>query len=209
MKNSEVVNRALNTCVELTEWLIQNQPSNFRYTARSRVAGVFFALTMEHREAAMLLARNGARSSCFALARPVFEAYMRGEWTISCATDEELNRFMEGKYEPKLDTIVKKLGQLPQFSDGVFASIRSSGWESLCDYAHGGIRQVSRWITADGIEPTHGDEEVLEVLHFINLYGLLACVGVAGLAEQDGEIFLKKATELTKIYDSEAASLKT
>ncbi|WP_397409615.1 DUF6988 family protein [Polaromonas sp.] len=162
---------------------------------------------MEHREAAMLLAQNGARSSCFALVRPVFEAYMRGEWAIACATEEELNRFVDGKYDPKLDTIVKKLGQLPHFADGIFDTIRSSGWESLCDYAHGGIRQVSRWITADGIEPQHTDEEVMEVLHFNNLYGLLACVGIAGIAGLEGDIYLQKADELKIAYQSDQSDI--
>lgn len=200
MENSAALNRAIVTSVGLTAWLIQHQPANFKFTARNRIAGVFFALAMEHREAAMLLAQNGARSSCFALVRPVFEAYMRGEWAVACATDEELNRFVDGKYDPKLDTIVKKLGQLPHFADGIFDTIRSSGWESLCDYAHGGIRQVSRWITADGIAPQHTDEEVMEVLHFNNLYGLLACVGIAGIAGLEGDIYLQKADELKIAY---------
>jgi hypothetical protein len=196
MQKSSAVDSALDTSIGLTEWFIQNQPTAFSFSERGRIAGVFFALTMEHREAAMLLAQKGARSSCFALARAVFEAYMRGTWVVYSATDDELIRFMQGKYDPKLDTMVKKLGQLAEFRGGVFDKIRSSGWEPLCDYAHGGIRQVSRWITDDGIEPRHSDDEVLEVLYFMNLYGLLAGLGVAGLAGQDGKIYLEKADEL-------------
>lgn len=204
MENSQEVERALDHSVSLSSWLIEHQAVECPYSIRNRIAGIFFALSLEHREVALLLTQKGARSSCFALVRSIFEAYMRGLWAAHCATDTELSDFLAGRYEPKLNTIVKKLGQVEGLKDGVFDQIRASGWEALCDYAHGGIRQVSRWVTAEGIFPQHSDEEVIEALRFTDSYGLLACIGIAGLAGADGTSYLEKSIELQSLYAGES-----
>jgi hypothetical protein len=53
---------------------------------RVRIAGACLDLAMEHHKAIVVLAAHQLFGSAFALARPVFEAYVRGVWLHRCAS---------------------------------------------------------------------------------------------------------------------------
>jgi hypothetical protein len=191
-KMSATLQDGLNDSEELSEWMVRRQPRECPATAKANAAIVFFGLCMEHRESILVLLLIGARSSAFALVRSCFEAYMRGLWVMHLASDADLRLFFERGQCPTLERIAQRLSQA--LSTPVFGEIKRSNWETLCDFAHGGNLQVSRWITEDGIGPTHSDEEALEMLHFADSYALLALVGMneaAGAGNDLREMFDK------------------
>jgi hypothetical protein len=193
---SAEVDDALEESIALRNWLQEHQAQTCEHPSlRTSTAIALFGLCLEHREAIILLLSFGARSSAYALVRAMFEAYMRGMWALHLASEEQLKAFWEQKYDPKVETIVKQLDK--KFSAGVFAHVKASGWETLCDYAHAGGRQLSRWLVGDSIAPAHPDDEVPEILHFVDYYAVLALLGMNSAAGVDVAPIINKAEELT------------
>ena len=64
---------------------------------RSRMATGCFNLVIEHQHAVALLMRHKLYGSAFALARSTYEAYIRGVWLRNCATDQQIQDFLEDK----------------------------------------------------------------------------------------------------------------
>lgn len=189
-----LVGPAFLTSEAVTDWIRNHHAPEISSTVANLVAVVMYGLAIEHRAAILLLVQVGARSSAMALARSVFEACIRGLWAAHVA-EEELSQFI-GDRGPKLETMVQKLSKVPEFADGVFAKIKDSHWETLCDYAHGGARQYSRWLSDDGIGPVHADKDIVELLTFIDLYGLLATIGANEIAGNDTEVLLPEVMKM-------------
>ena len=65
-------------------------------TATAWATGSCFGIAQEHHHAIILLLEKGLCASAFALVRPAFEAYVRGEWLALCADEEGVSRFLNG-----------------------------------------------------------------------------------------------------------------
>jgi hypothetical protein len=140
------------------------------------------ALAQEHHYSIVFLVENHLRGSAFALVRPAFEAYIRGEWLALCATDTIVESFWAGGKPPKIDKLLAELEQTPAFSENVLSSIKARSWRAMCDYTHTGGRHIQRWNSAYAIEANYDDGETLEVLSFSAIIGSLSVLGLATLA---------------------------
>lgn len=182
--------------------MVKHQANTCPPSRRTYTAIALFGLCIEHREAIILLLTFGARSSAYALVRAVFEAYMRGMWALHLATDKQLELFWQHKYDPKVDKIARNLDQ--KTKGGTFAKLKSSGWQAMSDYAHAGGRQLSRWLVADSIGPAHPDNEVPELLRFVDYYALMSLLGINSAAADDVQPILKKLEEVTTAWKASA-----
>ena len=59
----------------------------FEANDRNRIAGALFDVVHEHAKAMVVLLENRFYASAFALARPIFEGFVRGAWLRNCAKD--------------------------------------------------------------------------------------------------------------------------
>lgn len=190
--------RAHHVSITLSDWIGVHLGQTGPATMKGQIATALFSICLDHREAVVLLVGAGARTTAQATVRSVFESYVRGLWAAEVATDEALLRFIEGKMsssEPKVSSAIQALRKIDGSAD-LFERIRITNWASMCDYAHGSARQVSRWISRDGIEPRHRDDEMVEILRFVDKIGLLACISREALAERSADLFLHKLQEL-------------
>ena len=62
---------------------------------RNRVAGALFDIVLDHANAIMILIENEIYSSAYALARPLFEGFVRASWLLNCSTDDEIELLVE------------------------------------------------------------------------------------------------------------------
>lgn len=170
---SEQVSEAVDRSIELSEHLNAIHPSSIELSERNDMAARLLSISLDHREAIMLLARHGANTSAFALARSCYESVLRGVWTHDVAPESEIARMSTGHF-PKFDTIVKQIGKSGKLK--ALVETKPLAWSALSDYAHGGPAQVSRWSSGDTIEPVHMDVEVVDLLLIIDVYGCLACM---------------------------------
>lgn len=169
---------------EVSAWLVQNMPGEITYSGRTAVAMAYFGLAIDHHVSIAVLIEQGRNSSAYALVRPTYEAVMRGYWVAFVATDAEIERLR--RHVPKFDRIMRELGRgSAVFDGGQFAAVHSLGWESFCDYTHGGSRQLSRWLAGKDIGPEHKPEEVAGVLRMADQLAILAAGGAIQLAGGD------------------------
>ncbi|MDD2546729.1 MAG: hypothetical protein PHI55_10680 [Burkholderiaceae bacterium] len=154
-------------------------------TNRARAAGSCLAIAQEHHHAIVRLIEERLFASSFALLRIEFEAYVRGEWLLQCASDLIVEAFLRGKEPPKIDCLLADLEMLDSFNENMLSQIKRNTWKSMCAYTHTGGLHVQRWNTEDGIEANYSRDEVLEVLKFAETIASLAVIGAARLAGKD------------------------
>ena len=193
------VQKALAESEEISAWIRENWPTSFVEPGVERFAVASYSIAMDHRAAVLLLLTHNARTSAFALARPILEAYLRGAWTQHCATVEDIERASAINALPGVDAMVRALDKL-QPTQGTFGEAKRIAWAATSDYAHGGIRQLSRWLSAEEIAPRHSDLEVCELLSMVDIFGMMSCVGVATIAGAATEIYLLKAQAVISYY---------
>lgn len=190
---SPAVAAALVSAHEISEWISKHHPGKVLETRNNRLAAPYFAVCLEHREAALLLISQTMLASAFALWRPTYETYMRGHWALNVAGDNDFQQIAKTKAVPKFDTVVKALDG----KSGMFAKTKAKLWNPMSDFAHGGISLLARWSGPNGIGSNHPDGEVLDLIVRLNTYGLLASMGINHMAGGHGlseSIFVEKVS---------------
>lgn len=166
-------------------------------TSRVRAAAGCLAIAQDHHHAIVILLDHDRLASAFSLVRVSFEAYVRGEWLALCASDAEVDAFLEGVEPPKFRILLEELERTDAFKEQVLSQMKAQSWVAMCAYTHTGGLHVQRWNTPGAIEPNYDDVELREVLSFAEIIGSLAVIGVAWLAESAGvaEAVLAKLKE--------------
>lgn len=168
----------------LTYWLLETQPPRTKATDRNRIAGALFNITLEHHVAMVFLLSNRMASPSFALARSVWEAYVRGLWARDIVNDSELGEFIAGRNDPTMNGIMKAIRKHSKIdNENKIGMLHDDAWKTLNSYAHGGSLQVQRWITTESVEASHSEEEIADLLRFANHVAYRACVALVELAE--------------------------
>jgi hypothetical protein len=79
---------------ELIQWLdTQIDGLEIASEERIRLAAGCLDMALEHQKAIVLLVANKLYGSAFALARLIFEAYVRGIWLQMYASETEIEKF--------------------------------------------------------------------------------------------------------------------
>lgn len=151
---------------------------------RSQVAGALFSVGLEHHCGIITLVERRLHAPALALLRPQVDAYLRGAWASYCASSEQLESFARGDDPPNADRIIKQLEQHDAFVDGSLNGLKVSAWPTLCDYNHGGSRQITRFLKNDGIEPNVEDDEFIDLLFYSEGWALMCAIGIAGLTSR-------------------------
>jgi hypothetical protein len=119
----------------------------------------------------------------------IFETYIRGMWLMYCATEEQIENFSKGDFNlPKIPKMIKAIEGAVVFDDNYLSNAYSANWSDLCDYTHTGLLHVQRWNTADAVQPSYFDEEVIDVVLFAEKYALEAAVSFSEVVIEDVDL---------------------
>ena len=140
----------------------------------AKLAVVSLSICLDHREATLLLAAHGARTSAFALMRPVFESCVRGCWFGFVANDQQVALLFAGKLSTKLEAMARAVGRAEPALRAI-DSLTSMYKDRLDEFTHGTGAQLARWYGATEVTPRHSAGEVIDVLRFVDSIGLIAC----------------------------------
>lgn len=193
------IEAALARADDLSLWIATHHPDDVPATLNARLAAPYFAICMDHREAILLLLAHDSRSAALALWRSVYEALISGQWAVACADEVDFERIASTHSLPKFETMVKQLDSLGQSDPAVptYRKTKQALWGPMSEFAHGGLAQLSRWTSPEsGIGSRHPDGEILNLIQYVNLYGLLACLSVSDLAGVDTAAHQAKVQEL-------------
>lgn len=188
---------AMQRAIDLSDWIQASlhEEATVADERRSIVTIALASLSLEHREAMLALIQLNARATFMAVARPQLEAYIRALWAHQLADDTELDRFLKGTYDPSIPRSLQKLGKKAAPQGSVFTALKMH-YELLCDYAHGGGRQVNRWLHRDQVGPRYSDFQLIEILHFANVIGVLAGAARNVVSGHSDSAFDAKLSEL-------------
>lgn len=173
----ESVQSAFLKSAKVSEWIDKSQPREIPETPVALLAGTQYAICIDHRDAILLLIQHGSRSAAFALWRTDYEALLRGQWAELCADEAAIVRIIQTRELPSIDTVVRRLDRLePNAGETSYGRTKARVWKAMSHYAHNGVAQLSRWAGAWGIGASHPDDEVVELLGAVDVYGTLACM---------------------------------
>ena len=163
---------------------------------RERAAGGCLAIAQQHHHAIVFLIEHQLFASAFSLFRPLFEAYVRGEWLSLSAGEPAVAAFLKGREPPRIDCLLDELEMTDSFKEKTLSKFKLSAWRIMCDYTHTGGLHVQRWNTDAGIEPDYSRGEVLELLRFADVIASLTVSALARLIGNDELAF--RALDLLK-----------
>jgi len=130
---------------------------------RTSVVIGFISILVEHQEAFLLLVMREMYGSAFALGRPIVEGMYRALWLNVCATDEELNRFIQ-KDEIRLTLAELAEAIDPAHNSGdLFQGLKKNAWKALNSYTHTGMLQIGRRFTKHEVENDYSEGEIYEM----------------------------------------------
>lgn len=156
-----------------------------------KLAVASLCICLDHREATLLLAAHGARTSAFTMMRPVFEACVRGCWFGFVANDQQVELLFAGKLSTKLEAMARAVGKAEPALRAI-ESLASMYKERLDEFTHGTGAQLERWYGATEVTPRHSAGEIVDVLRFVDSIGLVACVAREKLCGRPTELFLSR-----------------
>lgn len=193
---TEVFDQALLEGAQIAEWLETTKPKEIANADdRMVLASAFFLIAAEHHLAILRLFKQRLPSSAFALVRCLFDAYIRGEWAAKVATEEELDRFRQNKYDPSVDTIVKRLRQhSPEIGDPL-ELMKRLGWPRWSGFTHSGHAQLSNWVSEGALGPIHSEEMCVRAIKLATRFAFLAALSLVELAGAEPDRFFAKARE--------------
>ena len=183
---SEGMQSALAKAKELVSWINAKLDGiEMKGDDRHRVPGQLFDLAIEHHAGIVQLLTSRVYASACALVRCEFECFVRGAWLHYCASDTELETFVEKDHiEPKVGPMIEAIELHSEFESGFLSKAKNDAWKAMNGYTHGGIHQISRRLQGgEYIEPNFEDDELLEVVQFSGHMALIALSRIAALAD--------------------------
>lgn len=157
-------------------------------TRRVEAALGCYCTALEHHHAIIVLFEQprSMAVSGFALARPMFEAYLRGEWLALCANDQQVEHFLSGGRPAGPGDLIQEIGDYPGHKTvgHELARLQSKEiWKALCDFTHTGARQVRHCISDDTACPNVPSARVTALFTLLNPIAFATAIGVAALAK--------------------------
>jgi hypothetical protein len=166
---------------------------------RKVLAAASFDTVHEVRKGILLLIDHKLVGPAFALVRPLFETFVRGEWLLRCAPDAEVEQYELDRVETSIGNMINQIEQLDPWDIGLLGKIKKTSWNAMCSYAHGGVLQISRRFNGGCISPNYSPEEIVEIINSSNTIALFAASEIAAIANNSvlGDAVNKKLLEYT------------
>jgi hypothetical protein len=133
----------------------------------------YHSIMVEHHDAIHLLIENKLYGSAFALVRAFYEPLYRAHWVHGCATEDQIDKIIEGKdVFPRLKEMVKEIDDAYDTGD-FWQNIKDNSWSAMNDYTHSGMRQISNRFGNNEVVSNYERGAIIEVLNGTNMALLL------------------------------------
>ena len=186
MEDISNLNESLKISEGIFNWIVSKSdglmmPSN----KRQLLSICCHDVVIEHHLGISTLLEKKICGPAFAIARPMFETFVRGVWLKNCATDSELDDFRQDKFKKEFWELLRDIEQLEAFESKVLSNLKKTAWKHMCGYTHGGIQQISRRVFNKVITPDYKPEEIVEILKLSQAFALLSFIQIVGEADRN------------------------
>jgi hypothetical protein len=134
---------------------------------RVQLASACLHIAVEHAQAIVVLVDNGLFGSALAMQRPLVEAYCRGKWLLSCATDAQVDGGGRDRF-PDMSTI---MGDLEKVGLPMWVGIKQQWWSRMCSLTHTGFQQIGARLTPEGLGYGYDEAEMVQGLGWADALG--------------------------------------
>ena len=159
-------------------------------------------MALEHQKAIVLLVANKIYGSAFALARLLFEAYVRGVWLQLCASKSEIQKYKKDKLDKHFSTLIQEIENCEGFEEGILSEAKKANYNAMNSFTHSGYLQAVRRNTEFSIEPNYTEEEITELVNIAHAIGMLSALQISLMAGKN-ELAIEML-EKSKIIDRKA-----
>ena len=137
---------------------------------RTRVFCALSDVAMEHGKSIYTLIRQELYSSAYALVRAMFESGVRSLWVSRCATEKELEVYIEKDTIKKLNmremtAIVDETYKM----NGRLIKVHGDVWSEMNSFTHGGILQVRKRLNDGVVTPDWSEQSESHLCQLIAL----------------------------------------
>jgi|GEM_PF-1112659 len=161
----DILQSQLRKAKALGEWL--HAETNSREATvfrREALALAILQQSLDVNDGILMLLDSNMPGPGWALARPLFESYVRGLWLLNRASDHEIEKFMEGKC-PQFPDLLKAIGDAPE-TGGAWIRVNAGNLSDFHDLTHGGVEHYRRRIADGEIRPNSPVGELINLVNF-------------------------------------------
>lgn len=115
-------------------------------------------------DAVRILIESNLRGPAHTLARPMFDAFVRGVWLFKCASDDDIEKFLTNDV-PGNDRLLREIEKINEPLGAWIKKTSELNRNDFNDLTHGGIQHVKRRSGNNSIEPNYPDEELIRLMH--------------------------------------------
>ena len=176
---------------DLQKYLLEQiRESRYPPGRRVQVSLASFFIVHEHYRAIAVLLEKKLYASSFALARPLYEALVKGMWVNHCALDSQIEAFARGRELGSLNELTDELltSALPTVISTSIRNVKEKYWKVMSSFAHAGHAQVKRWVNSTGVKPTYEDAEIKELSNFTAFMAVAASLEIARLSGNESAL---------------------
>jgi len=163
---------------------IERELEGFEYISddRNDVSLSLLDISIDHSKSIVILCENGIFSSAYALARPMFECFVRGVWVQYCASEEKLEEIRKNDTFPRqLGVMVDAIEKTTAWPKGL-SNIKNQLLKNMHSYTHGGIQLTARRFSGNNLIHIPEKEEVNALLRMVSIISFLAFVEIVKIA---------------------------
>jgi hypothetical protein len=153
---------------------------------RTRMGTALLQHALDITDAMILLIERNLPGPAFSLFRPLHEVFTRGVWLLNHASDQDVEKFANGKY-PGFNDMLNDIGDDPETGGAFIKGMSELNREDFHGLTHGGMEHVSRRFSSAAIEPSYPSEEINQLIKVRNQYAsLVACFLLQLANDEDG-----------------------
>jgi hypothetical protein len=166
---------------ELNSWILNHlHDSEISKQKKILLSVACHDLVIEHQLAISTLIRSKIYGSAFSLVRSVFETFLRGVWIGNCASEEDIKKYVEDKFDKKFDQLLNDVEKISGFEEKTLSKIKEKAWNAMNSCTHGGMQQAARRTSGGYLGPDFKGQEIFKVLKFSNSFALLSFIQIVG-----------------------------
>ncbi|MBL3559141.1 MULTISPECIES: DUF6988 family protein [Marinobacter] len=182
------IEEALKVAREIGTWIHgQTDNSEVRNERRTIMAASAMQHVLDIADAIVVLIGENLQGVALTLARPLHEGYTQSVWLLTCATEEQLDKYSKGIC-PKLQTLVKQIGDDPETGGAFIKGMTEKNISDFNNLTHGGMAHTSRRSSEVGIEQNYGEEEIFALLKARNQYCMLTAFFLLTIMEKKNSL---------------------
>lgn len=183
MDANKTLEQTLQESREVHTWTLSSLDGiPFPVNKRLLIAIAALDVVLDHFTGITALIEMRVYGAAFALARPLFETFVRAVWLKDCGTDKDLVEFERDQFSRSFGQALKEIEQLESFKSGALSNLKKQAWSAMSSYTHGGYQQIARRVKGKTIDPNYADEEIIEVLRLSQAFAIMAFIQIVLVA---------------------------